>query len=112
MPSARGETLEQAAFGGGLVHMKRLGIVLRCECFYLRSIKRVCPALEALADMKIVEIVERLRIRHRDDRLKSVGYVPYRSEPENMTAAGSLEGPADNNPARPAVPVVEDRIVE
>jgi len=29
-----------------------------------------------------------------------------------MTAAGSLEGPADNNPARPAVPVVEDRIVE
>jgi hypothetical protein len=56
VPTARRQAIEERAFRGLLVRVKRLRIELKRELLDLRFVKRVCLAGKALSDMRIVEI--------------------------------------------------------
>lgn len=56
VPTARCQAIEESAFCGLLVRVKRLRIELNRERFDLGFVKRVCLAGKALSDMQIVKI--------------------------------------------------------
>jgi hypothetical protein len=56
VPTARCQSIEECAFRGLLVCVKRLRIELNCERLDLGFVKRVCLAGKALSDMQIVKI--------------------------------------------------------
>lgn len=56
VPTARRQALEERAFRGLLVRVKRLRIELNRECPDLRFVKPVRSAGKALSDVKIVKI--------------------------------------------------------